>query len=84
MLIRTIGVTTQATKTPGTPRAINRDINTSAPNKTKPVLIKNSVNTAARIQGGVPTVLEMIRPTIKAQSAYSRLYAFTTLCAANM
>src|SRR6056297_1048136 len=39
VLINTIGVTTQATKMPGTPSTNNRLINTSAPNNTKPVLM---------------------------------------------
>ena len=75
----TIGVTIHETKIPGNPRANSRPIRISAPSKTRPDLIYNSVRSAGFIQCGVPVVLLIAIPVISAHNAYSKFHALITL-----
>jgi hypothetical protein len=72
MKMMTVGVTSQATNNPGPPscRILLKRI--SAPRSTRPVLIYNSVRAPAISHFGVPMVLEISNPMIKAQNAYPR------------
>ena len=69
MKMITVGVTIQATMSPGMPMLRILPKRISAPSSTRPVLMYISVRTAGLSQLGVPTVLEMISPAARAQAA---------------
>ena len=73
----TIGVTSQATKSPGTPRRRMLPKSTSAPSSTRPVLMYSSLRSAGRSHSGVRTVLAMRSPSRSAQKAYPKPAART-------
>ena len=69
MKTRTIGVTSQATKSPGAPRVRTRLNRISAPSSTSPVLMYSSLRSAGLSQPGTPAVFETTRPSTRAQKA---------------
>ena len=69
MKTSTVGVTTQATNSPGAPSRSTLPNSTSAPSSTSPVLMYSSLRSAGLIQAGVPTVLAISSPPASAQKA---------------
>ena len=69
MKMITVGVTIQATIRPGMPMLRILPNRISAPSSTSPVLMYISVLTPGLSHSGVPTVLEMSRPSARAQAA---------------
>ncbi len=69
MKMITVGVTIQATISPGTPMLRILPNRISAPSSTRPVLMYISVRTAGLSHPGVPMVLEISRPSSRAQAA---------------
>ena len=65
----TIGVTSQATNSPGRPRLRMLPKRISAPSRTSPVLMYSSLRSAGFSHAGVPRVFAMTRPMTSAQKA---------------
>ena len=84
MKMMTVGVTTQATNKPGTPRRRTLPNRISAPSSTRPVLMYSSLRSAGLIHAGVPTVLAISRPIARAQNAYPTPAARIPVCCAKV
>jgi len=69
---KTKGVTPQARIRPCIPRFKIRENRISAPSRTSPILMNNSVLIAGFRKLGTPMVLLIISPMINAQRTYSK------------